>query len=64
MRGLYFGETLQFGGQNVELALAKINEQRLDERFDSGNGGFKGGFMAEIAESLAGDGANGGERDV
>ena len=38
--------------------------QGLDERGDGGFGGFDGRFMAEVAEGLAGDRADGGERDV
>jgi hypothetical protein len=38
--------------------------KRLDERGDSGFQGFDGRFMAEVAESLTGDWADGSERDV
>ena len=36
----------------------------LDKRGDGGFGGFDGGFMTEVAEGLAGDGAYGGQGDV
>jgi hypothetical protein len=35
----------------------------VDERGDGRFRGFEGGFVAEVAESLTGDGADGGEDD-
>ena len=36
----------------------------LDERGDCGLGGFDGGFVTQVTEGLAGDGADGGQCDV
>jgi hypothetical protein len=44
--------------------LGEVSDERFDEDGDSGFGGIDGGFVAEVAEGLAGDGADGGEDDA
>ncbi len=41
-----------------------MSDEGLDEGRDGGFGGFDRGGVAEVAEGLAGDGADGGECDV
>jgi len=50
-------------GMRVGSLLGECSQKRLDEGGDGGFGGFDGGFVAEVAEGLAGDGAYGREED-
>ncbi|MCU1252326.1 MAG: hypothetical protein JWQ49_5355 [Edaphobacter sp.] len=46
------------------MRLREVGEESLDEAGYGRFRGFYGGRVAEVAEGLAGDGADGGERDV
>ena len=46
------------------FALTEVREQGPDEGRDGGLRGFDGGGVAEVPEGFAGDGADGGQRDV